>query len=173
MTLLNVLLPFLFFEIYSIIIAFIFVIAIETLIIKQYLKVRIVDIIKVCVKANLWTTIVGYSLQGLLRFLIGIIIFLLTDKLNDNSFFQGLFGNVGIAKQVYKDIDIKVLTTISTSLFFALIISIFFERKIFLKYFELQVDKILIKKSVLVANIVSYTFLAAWIYFNYQLHLDK
>jgi hypothetical protein len=173
MTLLNVLLPFLFFEIYSILIAFIFVVIIETLIINQYLKIRFVDTFKVCFKANLWTTIIGYFLQGLLRFFIGLIIFLLTNKLNDNSFFQGFFGNVGITKQVYKDIDIKVLTTIFTSSVFALIISIFFEKRIFVKKFELQLDKTLITKSVIIANIVSYVFLTVWIYFNYQLQLDK
>lgn len=173
MTLLNVLLPFLFFEIYSILIAFIFVVAIETIIIKHYFKIQVIDIAKICFKANFWTTLIGYLLQGLLRLLIGLIIFGATDKLNDNSYFQGFMGNVGITKKVYTDIDIKTLTTIITSSIFALIISIIFENKVFIKKFALQVDKSLITKSILIANVVSYTFLAAWIYFNYQIHLDK
>lgn len=170
---LNVLLPFIFFEVYSILLAFIFVVVIETLLIKQYLTIGLVQIFKVCLEANFWTTIIGYFLQGLLRFIMGLTLFLLTDKLNDNSFFRALFENVGIAKQVYKDINIEVLTTIITSTVIALIISIFIENRIFKSKLKSQADKTVINKSILIANLVSYMFLAVWIFVNYQLYLDK
>lgn len=173
MTLINVLLPFLFFEIYSILIGFIFIVIIETLIIKYYLKLQTVEIFSVCLKANFFTTIIGYFLQGLLRFLILVILTFVTNSFYDNTYVQGFFGNVGIAKHIYKDIDIKILTTIITSTFFALVISIFYENKIFAKKIGHILDKSIIKKAILIANILSYACLAIWIYYNYQNYIDN
>lgn len=173
MTLLNVLIPYLFFEIFSILLAFIFVVIIETLIINKYLKIGLVKTFKVCYEANFLTTIIGYFLQGLLRIIIGYTIISFSDKLEDNSIFRGLFGNVGIAQEVYKDINIVVLTTIITSTVLALIISILFENYYFKISLKSQVDKNLISKPVIIANLLSYIILAIWIYVNYQLYLEQ
>lgn len=173
MTIINVLLPFLFFEIFSILLAFIFIVIIETLIINKYLKIGLVETFKACFEGNFLTTLIGYFLQGLLRIIIGFTIFSITDKLNNNPILNGIFGNVGIPEIAYKDIEIEVLSTIITSTFFALIISILFEIYYFKIRMNSQVDKALISKSIIISNIVSYTLLPIWIYMYYQLQLEQ
>ena len=54
MEFLDVVLPFLFFELWYIIIAFVFVVVIETFIVKFFLKDQFFKLFKILLKANFW-----------------------------------------------------------------------------------------------------------------------
>ncbi|MCW3105550.1 MAG: hypothetical protein JWQ09_56 [Segetibacter sp.] len=162
----NVALPFLFFEVWYVLIAFLFVVLIEALIIKIFIKENFIRLFKVLLKANFWTTIVGYGLQGVLRIIIGFIAFASIDKITDNKIFNSIVGNIGIPdKSVHKNSDMITLTLV-ISMAIALIISIVVERRILIKEFEgMRVKNISI--SVTIANIISYILLFLWVYFSY------
>jgi hypothetical protein len=169
----DVVIPFLFFELWYVLLAFIFVVFIETFVVKLFLNERFIRIFKVLLVANFWTTIVGYFLQGLIRISIGFIAIVSNNKIEGNDFLNSLMGNVSVdsGKLTHK-INISILITLCTSVIIALVISIIAERKILIKEFDKGLSDRNITISITIANVVSYSLLFIWIYFNY-LRLQK
>ena len=168
MVFLDVVLPFLFFELWYIIIAFVFVVLIETFIVRLFLRNSFFKLFKILLKANFQTTIIGYFLQGVVRIIILFIAASLNFKLTGNDIFNALVENVGIGFQNRT----SVLITICTSMIIALGISIVVERKVLIKSLNNEaINKI--TTSIILANIVSYCLLFVWIYFNYLRSVER
>ena len=116
--LLNVILPFFFFELKYVFIALVFVILIETFIVKHFIKQEFGFLFKVLVFANIATTIFGYFIQGILR----LIITVLFDIQSKNPIVVGLTGNIGM-KSVWTPKDnLPVLISVITSTLLALLL---------------------------------------------------
>jgi hypothetical protein len=164
----DVVLPFLFFEIWYVFLAFFFIVLIETLVVRLFLKENLVRLFKVLLKANFWTTIVGYIIQGLIRIFIGFIAIMSNLHSADNEIFNGLVGNVGLgSRKLTSQLDKSTLVALWTSIIIALSISIILERKILIRELNKDIRVRNITFSITIANVVSYCFLFIWIYFNY------
>lgn len=144
--------------------AFIFILLIETIIVSLFLKPGFSRAVLVLLKANIFTTILGYIGQGVLRFISGIIIIPDTDS--ENEIMSGLTGTVFLDKPS-DQLDNSVKISLITSIIIAFIISLVIERKILLKEFNKEFTDKRITLSILVANLASYVLLFAWIYYNY------
>ena len=162
--LLNVILPFFFFELKYVFIALVFVVLIDTFIVKHFIKQDFGFLFKVLIFANIATTIFGYFIQGTLRLIITVL-FNIQSK---NPIVVGLTGNIGL-KSVWTPKDnLPVLISIITSTLLALLLSIYFEKKILVNMYEGEVEEANISKGVQWANVVSYSLLFVWIYLNYK-----
>ncbi len=159
MTLNNLILPFIFFEIFGVLLGLIFVIGIEIIIISYLVKFEIDDLQTICIKANIVTTLIGYFSQGILRFIFGMTIN--SERFDDNSYVQGILGTIGFTKNV----NLEIATSITVSIIIAFLISSIFELKFYLKKKYNQYERISITKSVVLANLISYIFLYFLIYF--------
>ena len=124
--------------------------------------------IEILFKANLITTIGGYLLQGILRLIIGMILYITTEQyFEPYPVLVGILGNVGIGKAYMPELSTDVIATIATSIILTFTLSVIIERKIILKNIDSLVDKSLASKGIIIANIISYTLLTIWICYNY------
>jgi len=166
MYLLDVVLPFLFFELWYVLIALIFVVLIETIILRFYIKEKWIGLFLIVLKANFWTTVVGYLAQGLIRIIIGFVVFAANQNLSENKLFDSLVGNIGLGYKINK----YILINLFTSIILALVISIVVERRILIKELDKDFGIRKITIGVTIANVVSYCLLFIWIYSNYLRH---
>jgi hypothetical protein len=161
---LNVILPFFFFELKYVLIALVFVVLIETFIVKHFIKQGFGFLFQTLIFANIATTLFGYFLQGALR----MVITLLFNIQSKNPIVAGLTGNIGVESGWTATDNLSVLVSIVTSILIALLLSIYCEKKILVRMYEGKVEETGISKGVRFANIVSYSLLFVWIYFNYR-----
>lgn len=164
--------PLFFFEWFYVVLAFLFVLLIESIIINFFLKQGLKTTIKLVFLANLVTTIVGYFIQGIIRLIIlvlfffGIIIINPNFNYDVNPIILGLLSGVTPEKGGGTfEFTTEVIASIITSIVFSFIISVIVERKLLVKMMNSEKDKKLISKAIIIANFVSYIFLSAWIYF--------
>jgi hypothetical protein len=165
LNLLNVILPFLFFELKYVLISLIFVVLIETFIVKFFIQQKFGFLFQVLIFANISTTLIGYFLQGVFR----IILTILFNIQSNNPIIRGLTGNFGLKKHWTSEDNTSVIISIATSIMIAIFLSIYVERKVLINMYEGKVEEARISKGIKYANIVSYTLLFFWIYLNYRL----
>lgn len=162
----NAVLPFIFWEWYYVLIAFIAVFILETVILKFFINETYARLLKLLFVANIITTIGGYLLQGILRLILGLILYAITEQyFEEHPIIIGILGNVNTVK-VTPGITIEVLTAIITSITLSFSLSVIIERKFLLKKVNSS-NKNLISKGVITANIVSYLLLTIWLFYGY------
>ena len=161
---LNVILPSFFVELKYVLIALIFVVLIETLIVKYFFNQKFRHLFEVLLFANISTTLIGYFLQAVARL---ILTFVLTIE-SDNPYLKGFSGNIGIISEWNADVNLSIFISILTSTLICLSLSIYFERRIVLNRFEGDVPVDKVRKGVFYANTASYFLLFFWIYLNYR-----
>lgn len=159
----NFILPFIFFEIWYVLLAFVFVVLIETVVIKLFCKKDFALLFKVLLKANFWTTIVGYAAQGIIMLMLGIFAMAAIDISTDNKIINGLVGNGGINYKGLGRFGEPVTVTILTSMLIGLIISIVVERRILIKALHKAIEPWVIT-GIVIANLLSYMLLFVWVY---------
>ena len=103
-------LPLIFWEWWYVMLAFIFVVLLEAFIMKIFIKTEYNKLLKILFKANLITTIGGYLLQGILRLIIGMIIYITTDQYFEfYPVIVGVLGNVAIGKNYMPEFSTDVI----------------------------------------------------------------
>ncbi|PCI96486.1 MAG: hypothetical protein COB15_09985 [Flavobacteriales bacterium] len=164
----NMVLPFIFFEWWYVLLSFIFVVLLESYVIKLFLKKSFKDLFKILFYANLVTTLAGYLFQGLFRIILSIIIWLVTGQdFSSYPITRAMLGGTEIPKGVDPQLSIEVLVTIITSIIIAFTLSVIIERKFLVNKIGKSIDKSLITKSIIVANLISYTLLTFWLFYNF------
>ena len=174
-TLYNMAIPLFFIEWWFVVLATIFVVILESSIVNQYLKVGFKKIFKILLNANIKTTVLGYLVQGFFRLILGLLIFIPVSKFELNDEFLkhpivlGLLGGVSPEKGGgFPEITLEVIITIITSVILTFTISVIFERQILIKKINLERDKRVVSKAIVIANIISYSFLTIWIFYSYS-----
>lgn len=174
----NVVLPLIFTEVWSVLLAFIGVVLIEALIIKAMLKDNFENVIKKIIYVNFITTILGYLLQGIARCMALPLIASLNNfpksLLYKNEVVAGLFGNVGSAfmpMRLFEKVPVATSVEIGMSFLITFTISVIFETRSLKKAYagneEIQRH---IPNTVLIANIVSYILLLIWVLYYIKTH---
>ncbi|MEN8119451.1 MAG: hypothetical protein ABFS35_03855 [Bacteroidota bacterium] len=159
----NTIIPIIFFELWNVLLAFIFIVFIETLIISLLTKLSFSKLFSVVLIANLITTIIGYLGQGILRMLIFIPI---SGLLGYIKFLDIIGGNLSLESYESKPgIPYELMINFSLSMIFAFIISVYFEKKHIDR--EFNDDEKITVKPILIANIISYVLLFFWILYRY------
>lgn len=176
----NVVLPLIFVEVWSVFLAFIAIVIIETLVIKTILKERFEDVIKKIICVNFLTTVIGYLVQGIVR-LMALLLALpsilprdIHHILWDNEFVAGFFGNVGstnIPSRLFETEFLSTVVDIATSFIITFIISVVVETRSLRKAYDGN-EKIqrLVPSAVLQANIISYFVLLMWVSYYIKNH---
>lgn len=164
--------PLFFIEWVYVILAFLFVLIIESFVINFFLKQGFKTTIKLVFLANLVTTVIGYFVQGIIRLTILILIFFGIIIINPefdydvNPIIVGILSGVTPEKGGGNfEFSTEIIISIITSIVFAFIISVFVERKLILKTLPNGVNKNLASKAIIIGNIISYIFLTTWIFF--------
>lgn len=168
----NVAIPLFFFEWFYVILAFIFVMFIESIVINLFLNQGFKMTIKLVFLVNIVTTILGYFVQGITRLIILMLLFYGIIIINPefdfyvNPFIVGVLSGVtpekGSGSFVFTT---EIIISIITSIVFAFTISVIVERKLLIAMMNSEKNKKLISKAIIIGNIVSYLFLSAWIVF--------
>lgn len=168
----NMAIPLFFIEWVYVILAFLFVLIIESFVINFILKQGFKTTIKLVFLANLVTTVIGYFVQGIIRLTILILIFFGIIIINPefdydvNPIIVGILSGVTPEKGGGDfEFSTEIIISIITSIVFAFIISVFVERKLILKTLPIGVNKNLASKAIIIGNIISYIFLTTWIFF--------
>ena len=167
---LNVILPFLFFELWYVFSAFLLVVLLETLVVKYFLKQKFLSLFKILLEGNFVTTLGGYFFQGLIRFILGMVVFAVVGDAADFTVWDAVVGNISFSK--HHPNEMLVLLTVSISIVTCFVLSIIIERKMLKDRLGSVVPPQLIVKSIVLANTFSYIVLAAWIYWNYWRELN-
>ncbi len=159
----NFILPILFFEIWNVLLAFIFVVVIESFIISLFSKTNIRDLFKIVLIANLITTIFGYIGQALIR---AILILPFIQVFGFLKWLNVFAGNLSMESYVESPgVPIELLVNFVLSMLLAFIISVFVEKRYITKGLK---NKGNLTLSIIVANIISYIVLFSWILFRYM-----
>jgi hypothetical protein len=166
----NVILPFLFFELWYVFIAFLLVVLLETFVVKYFLKQKFLSLFKILLEGNFVTTLGGYFFQGLIRFILGMVVLAVVGDTTYLPVWDAVVGNVSFSK-LHPD-EMLVLLTVSISIITCFILSIIIERKMLKAKLGDLVPPKLIVKSIVLANTFSYIVLAVWIYWNYLRELN-
>jgi hypothetical protein len=164
--LLNVILPFFFFELQYVLIAFVFVVLVETTVVCLFIKEPFPRLFRLMAFVNVLTTLLGYCLQAVIRFIIGLVSYIALNIHTEDPFIAGLFGNVG-----FRGEKASVLTTVLTSMIITFFISILVETRSLIKKLDSTNSTSRITIGVLVANFVSYSGLFCFVYLNYLSYL--
>jgi hypothetical protein len=171
----NMAIPLFFIEWWFVMIAFIFIALIESFIVNFFIKKGYRKLFKILLIANLLTTLLGYLLQGIARTIITIILWVIGLKyesfgnLLENPIIEGIIGGVTPQKGGgTPDFTLDVIFAIATSILITFTLSVVIERKILIKHLGSEFERSLITKSILIANIVSYTLLTIWIFYGYS-----
>lgn len=162
----NFILPLIFLEWWYVLLALIFVVLIETFIVKIFIKEKFRRLFALLFKANIITTFLGFLLQGIIRLILGVIIITTTDQ--DFKFYpviQGILGNVGIGRRPSK-FDISAISEVITSMIVCLVLSIIIEKRVIKNDLHETYNSSLISKAVLMANVISYLILTPWVFYN-------
>lgn len=164
----DVILPLVFFEVWSVFLAFAGVVILEAWIINKIIKQDYKSVLRKTAVVNFFTTIVGYLLQGILRF-----IFLMcmppSNILWDNPFVAGFFGNVGAG--YFSIHPIATIVEVSTSFLITFILSVIIEtRRLKRSYAVNEEIQELIPKATLSANIASYLLLLIWVLYYIKIN---
>ncbi|MBV6483826.1 MAG: hypothetical protein KFKLKKLM_00283 [Flavobacteriales bacterium] len=172
----NMALPLFFIEWWFVWIAFVFIIIIETYIVHLFLKKGLVKTFKLLFLANLLTTIIGYLSQGIVRVIFSVLFFILSFRfkvLEDvimHPVIQGVFAGVVPEKGGGKtEFTLDVIIAISTSILITFLISLIVERRILISKLEMEFEKKLISKAIIIANLISYILLSIWIFYGYSI----
>jgi hypothetical protein len=92
--------PLIFFEWWNVLLAFIFIVLLETFIVKFYIKENYNKLFLILFKANLITTLAGYLVQGVLRMVSLMLIFKITNQFFESyPILSGILENVAIDKK--------------------------------------------------------------------------
>ncbi len=173
-------LPLIFVEVWSVFLAFIAIVIIETLVIKTILMERFEDVIKKIICVNFLTTVIRYLVQGIVR-LMALLLALpsilprdIHHILWDNEFVAGFFGNVGstnIPSRLFETEFLSTVVDIATSFIITFIISVVVETRSLRKAYDGN-EKIqrLVPSAVLQANIISYFVLLMWVSYYIKNH---
>lgn len=161
----NAVLPLFFYEWWYLLVALIFVVAIESFIFSKFFRVKLKLIWHDVLIMNIFSTLGGFFIQGTIRMTLGILLF---SNFKNYSKFQVLdiiFGNVEYP--IHSKITPEIILDLIISLLITLTISIFLE------YYSIKKNKIFgdykknkIFKGVIIANLISYTLLIIWIFYN-------
>ncbi len=160
----NLIIPFLAWELFHVALILVVIAAIEAFVLSRVLQVQRWRFFGAVFLMNTVTTLAGYAVQGIGRFLsLFVIIERLPTDLASSPLLDGLTGNFGIGFQ-------RPLLTfavyLATSLFLAFAISAGLEYWTLRYTFSLPVGDRLLWRAVLLANLVSYALLSAWLLFQ-------
>lgn len=157
-------LPLISFEFSGLMIALVPVIIVEALILKRMLTSKYGETFLIVGISNIVTTIIGYPLSWLLRFLIEMGLSHLESffgiSLYENSyslFFLNLFAGA-IIPQVTREFYWVIPVAIIGGLFYSFVISFLVEYFFYMKFFAGHTKKDLFRAS-LISNIVTYSVL--------------
>lgn len=160
----NFILPLIFLEWWYVMLALIFVVLIETYIVKLFIKEKFRRLLVLLFRANVITTLLGFLLQGIIRLIIGMIIYSTTDHdFEHYPVIEGILGNVGMGTRL----DSAAISEIITSMIICLVLSVIIERSMIKKDLQETHKSTVITKSVLIANIISYLILTPWVFYNF------
>lgn len=160
----NLLIPFIAWELFSVILILLVIAALEAVVLGQILQVKRWRFFRAAFFMNVVTTLVGYAVQGIGR-LLSLIVILdrLPHDLAYSPFFDGLTGNFGIGVQ-------RPLLTfgvnLATSLLLAFIISTGIEYLTLRYILQLSVGDRPLGRAVVLANLASYALLSGWLLFQ-------
>ncbi|NJK99923.1 MAG: hypothetical protein HC838_09480 [Spirulinaceae cyanobacterium RM2_2_10] len=161
----NLVIPFVFWEIWHVLLALLVVAALESAVLSLSLGIRRFRFFSASFGMNLVTTLFGYILQGIARIIP--LLFLsnyFPDDLNDSPLFEGIMGNVGIGFTFPSE---TFVAHFATSLILALLISWSVEYFVLRTIIKVQVRQRKLLWSVFLANLVSYALILAWLLFNF------
>lgn len=162
----NMVLPILFFELWNVLLAFVFIVIIETFIINKIVKGNFKSLFIFVLLGNLFSTLLGYFAQGVIRLLLTML--LVSNNINYKTpIVDGLLGNVGISEKT--KFAPELIISILTSIIITFLLSVLIEKKVLIKYTERRFESKLISKAVVRANIVSYLLLTIWLFSNLYL----
>ena len=145
----NAILPIFLFEAWYILLALLIVVIVEAFIVSKILNLTFAKSFKYLLLVNIFTTFLGFILQGILRIMILMVI--RTD--GESKIINILLGNYGVDKSNFT-LEIVLELLISLSITFAL--SVYYEYKSLEKILADIKPKKLIFKSIFIANAVSY-----------------
>ncbi|MDV7697685.1 hypothetical protein N6B72_12215 [Chryseobacterium soli] len=161
----NAVLPLFFFEWWYILIAFVAVIIVETFILSKFFRIKFKFIWHEVLIMNIFSTLGGFLIQGIIRLLLGISIFNNFENYSEFPLLDIIFGNV--AYPVNSKITNEIIFDLIISLLITLAISIFME------YYSIKRNKIFndlekhkILKGVVIVNATSYILLSIWLFYK-------
>ena len=163
--LLNAILPLFFFEWWYILVAFVFVILVESFIFSKFFRINLKLIWYEILIMNIFSTLGGFLIQGVIRLTLGLLLFSYLENYSDFTLLNIIFGNVEYP--VNSEVTQEVIFDLVISLIITLTISIFME------YSSIRKNKIFenfkkkeIIKGVIIANLSSYVLLSFWIFYK-------
>lgn len=158
---------------WSVILAFTGVVILEAWIINKIIKQDFKSVLRKTVFVNFLTTIVGYLLQGILRF----IILCFTPHFSiiwKNPYIAGVLGNVGSTHypmRLFEKEPIATMVEVLTSFLITFILSVVIETwSLKRSYAGNEEIQKLVPNATLKANIVSYLILLVWVLYYIKIH---
>lgn len=158
----NLILPILLWEVWKVLLSLLIVASIEAAILNFCLGIKKFNFFKVSFLMNLATTLFGYVLQGIFRFVFLSIGIELIPA--DSPIIQGITGNIGIGYPF----PLETFTSnFITSCILAFSISVLVEYFILQNLTDGKVKKKRVFWVVFLANFVTYSIIFLWILFNF------
>lgn len=160
----NLLVPFIAWELSSVILILLVIAAVEAVVLSQILQVKRWRFLRAAFFMNVITTLVGYAVQGIGR-LLSLIVILnhLPNDLAYSPFFDGLMGNFGIGVQRPL---LTFVVNLATSVLLAFILSAGIEYFVLRYFLRLSVGDRPLWRAVVLANLASYALLSVWLLFQ-------
>ena len=160
----NLIVPFLAWELFHVALILVVIAAVEAAVLSWILQVKRWHFFGAVFLMNTVTTLAGYAVQGIGRFLsLFVIIEHLPTDLASSPLLDGLTGNFGIG---FQRPLLTLAVNLATSLVLALIISTGLEYGTLRYGLNLPVGDRPLWRAVLLANLVSYALLSAWLLFQ-------
>ncbi|HET9747502.1 MAG TPA: hypothetical protein VFP97_17420 [Chitinophagaceae bacterium] len=166
--LLNVAIPLFIFEWWYVLLALAGVIVIESVVLWKFLSCNFFTAVILAFKANLVSTLGGYIAQSLIRFFVGLIIFLTLDVGADDGLMDTLMGNIGVGKYEGGSNNPIIFFNFLIAVSCCFILSILIEAKLIQRYAERRLPSKQLLMAVIIGNIISYVLLFFWLAWNYD-----
>lgn len=160
----NLIIPFLAWELFHVILIVLVIAAVEAIVLSRILQVRRWRFWRAAFFMNLVTTLIGYAIQGIGRFLsLVVILNHLPNTLAYSPFMDGLMGNFGVGAE--RPLVTFVINLV-TSLLLAFILSTGIEYLVLRDVLRLAVGDRPLGRAVVLANLASYGLLLIWLFFQ-------
>ncbi|MCQ4140875.1 hypothetical protein [Chryseobacterium sp. EO14] len=164
-SILNAVLPLFFYEWWYILVSFAFVVIIESLIFSFLFKTSFKLIWHDVFIMNIFSTLGGFMIQGIIRLGLGISLFSYLDSYDYFLVLDIIFGNV--KHPVHSKVTSEIIFDLAISILITYIMSIFMEySSVRRNKVLIHVEKSKIFKGIIIANLVSYSLLSIWMFYR-------
>lgn len=165
----NLILPIILWEIWHVLLALLVVSAIEAIVLSLGFRIKRFDFFRASFSMNLGTTLFGYLVQGIARFVF--LMFGINLLPPDSPVIEGMTGNMGLG---YGFPIFQFQINFATSCLLAFLLSTGLEYLILQKMLGEKVRKKRIFWIVFLANLLTYSLIFAWLLFNFfQFYLQN